>query len=52
MRQQHLESVRSVSRDAALKSAKGQLTSAQGKYDGAQAQENYSEIHSPIEGVL
>jgi len=48
----HLESVRSVSREAALKAAKGQLTSAQGKYDGAQAQESYSEIRSPIDGVV
>lgn len=48
----HLDSVRSVSRDAALKAAKGQLNSAQGKYDGAQAQENYSEIRSPIDGVV
>ena len=48
----HLESVRSVSRDAALKAAKGQLTSAQGKYDGAEAQKSYSEIRSPIDGVV
>ena len=31
----HLESVRSVSREAALKAAQGQLTSAEGKYKGA-----------------
>jgi HlyD family secretion protein len=48
----HLESVRSVSRDAALKAAKGQLASAQGKYDGAEAQKSYSEIRSPIDGVV
>ncbi|MGA2171265.1 MAG: efflux RND transporter periplasmic adaptor subunit [Terracidiphilus sp.] len=48
----HLESVRSVSREAALKSAQGQLTSAQGKYEGAQAAVNYSEIKSPIDGVV
>lgn len=35
-----------------LKSAKGQLTSAQGKYEGAAAQLAYSEIHSPINGVV
>ena len=34
----HLESVRSVSREAALKAAQGQLTSAEGKYKGAEAQ--------------
>jgi multidrug resistance efflux pump len=48
----HLESVRSVSREAALKSAQGQLTSAEGKYKGAKAQVNYSEIRSPINGVV
>ena len=49
---QHLDSVRSVSREAALKSAQGQLTSAEGKYKGAQAQLDYSEIRSPIDGMV
>ncbi len=48
----HLQSVQNVSHDAALKSAQGQLTSAEGKYKGAEAQVNYSEIHSPIDGVV
>ena len=48
----HLESMRSVSRAAALKAAQGQLTSAEGKYEGAEAQVNYSEIRSPIDGVV
>jgi multidrug efflux pump subunit AcrA (membrane-fusion protein) len=48
----HLESVRSVSREAALKSAQGQLTSAEGKYKGAEAAVNYSEIKSPFDGVV
>ena len=48
----HLESVRSVSREASLKAAQGQLTSAEGKYKGAEAQVNYSEIRSPIDGVV
>jgi HlyD family secretion protein len=48
----HLDSVRSVSREAALKAAEGQLTSAEGKYKGAQAQQSYSEIRSPIDGVV
>jgi multidrug efflux pump subunit AcrA (membrane-fusion protein) len=48
----HLESVRTVSREAALKSAKGQLTSAEGKLKGAEAQVSYSEIRSPINGVV
>jgi HlyD family secretion protein len=49
---QHLESMQKVSREAALKSAQGQLTSAKGKYLGAEAQVSYSEIHSPIDGVV
>ena len=48
----HLESVRSVSREASLKAAQGQLQSAQGKYEGAEAQKDYSEIRSPINGVV
>ncbi len=48
----HLESLRSVSRAAALKAAEGQLTSAEGKYKGAQALESYAEIRSPIDGVV
>lgn len=48
----HLESVKNVSREAALKSAQGQLTSAEGKYKGAAAQVNFSEIRSPINGVV
>jgi len=48
----HLESLRNVSRDAALKSAQGQLTSAEGKYKGAAAMVRYSEIRSPIDGIV
>jgi multidrug resistance efflux pump len=50
--ERHLESVRTVSREAALKAAQGQLASAEGKYKGAEAQVNYSEIRSPIDGVV
>lgn len=50
--QKHLEGVQSVGHAAALKAAKGQLTSAQGKYLGAEAQVSYSEIRSPINGVV
>lgn len=49
---QHLTAVEQVSRAAALKSARGQLESAQGKYLGAKAQFRYSEIRSPINGVV
>ena len=48
----HLEAVRAVNRAAALQEAKGQLASAQGRYEGAEAQMGYSEIRSPISGVV
>ena len=48
----HLKSMQNVSRDAELKTAQGQLTSAEGKYKAAAAQVNYSEIHSPINGIV
>lgn len=48
----HLESMKNVSREAELKSAQGQLTSAEGKYKNATAQVGYSEIRSPINGVV
>lgn len=48
----HLAGMQQVSREAALKAAKGQLESAQGKYQGAEAQLSYSEIRSPISGVV
>ncbi|MHB8652405.1 MAG: efflux RND transporter periplasmic adaptor subunit [Terriglobia bacterium] len=49
---QHLESLQSIGKQQDLKSAAGQLTAAQGKYQGAQAQLSYSEIRSPISGVV
>ncbi len=48
----HLDAVHKVNRAAALKEAQGQLTSAQGRYEGAEAQLSYSEIRSPIDGVV
>lgn len=48
----HLESMKAVSHEAALKEAQGTLESAKGKYMGAEAQVGYSEIHSPINGVV
>jgi HlyD family secretion protein len=48
----HLDSVHSVSRAAALQAAQGDLASAEGKYQGAEAQVSYSEIRSPIDGVV
>jgi multidrug efflux pump subunit AcrA (membrane-fusion protein) len=49
---QHLDAVQKVSHKAALESAQGQLTSAKGKYLGAQAQLSYTEIRSPIAGMV
>jgi HlyD family secretion protein len=49
---QHFESVQKTSNKASLESAKGQLDSAKGKYLGAQAQLSYTEIHSPVDGVV
>jgi multidrug efflux pump subunit AcrA (membrane-fusion protein) len=48
----HLESMQKVSHEAALKAAQGQLTSAEGKLKGVKAQVSYSEIRSPISGVV
>jgi multidrug efflux pump subunit AcrA (membrane-fusion protein) len=50
--QRHLQSLQAVGRQQTLKSAQGQLESAQGKYNGASAQFSYSEIRSPINGVV
>jgi len=49
---QHLDAMQQVSREAALKAAKGQLQSARGKFQGAEAGLAYSEIRSPIAGVV
>jgi HlyD family secretion protein len=50
--QKHLDSLMAVGKRSELKSAAGQLQSAKGKYLGATAQLEYSEIHSPIDGVV
>ncbi len=49
---QHLKSLQSVSQEATLKSAQGALDSAKGKYEAAQAGLSYSEIRSPLDGVV
>ena len=48
----HLESLNALVKEQSLKAAGGQLASARGKYMGAQAQLGYSEIRSPIDGVI
>jgi HlyD family secretion protein len=49
---EHFESMQSVSHKAALENAQGNLDSAKGKYLGAEAQLSYTEIRSPIDGVV
>lgn len=50
--QQHLASVQKIGRKSAIETAQGQLQSAKGKYLGAEAQLSYTEIRSPINGVV
>jgi multidrug efflux pump subunit AcrA (membrane-fusion protein) len=50
--ERHQQNLQAVGRQQTLKSAQGQLESAQGKYNGAAAQFSYSEIRSPINGVV
>jgi HlyD family secretion protein len=50
--QNHLESLKAVSRAASVQQAEGQLSSAKGKYLAAEAQVSYSEVRSPIAGVV
>jgi HlyD family secretion protein len=52
MAQRHLEAMQAIGKQQTLKSAAGQLESAKGKYLGATAQLSYSEIRSPINGVI
>jgi HlyD family secretion protein len=48
----HLDALMAIGKQQELKSAAGQLESAKGKYLGAAAQLSYSEIRSPISGVI
>jgi HlyD family secretion protein len=48
----HLDTLQAVGKQQELKAAAGQLESAKGKYLGAAAQLSYSEIRSPIDGVV
>ena len=50
--QKHLDALMAVGKQNTVKSAAGQLESAKGKYMGAEAQLGYSEIRSPIDGVI
>lgn len=48
----HLASLGRVSRKATLDQAQGQLASAKGKYEAAEAQVSYTRILSPVAGVV
>jgi len=50
--QKLLADLQRVGKDQALKSARGQLSAARGKYLSAKAQLSYSEVRSPIDGVV
>ncbi len=50
--QKQLADLQRLGKEQALKSASGQLSAAKGKYLNAQAQLSYSEIRSPIDGVV
>lgn len=48
----HLQTTESVSRVEQVKGAEAQVESAKAKYEGAEAQLSYSEIRSPIAGIV
>jgi HlyD family secretion protein len=50
--QRQLDDLKRLGQAESLKSATGQLGAAKGKYLGAEAQLSYSEIRSPIDGVI
>lgn len=52
MAQKHLDALLAIGKQQGLKLAAGQLESAKGKYQGAEAELGYSEIRSPISGVI
>ncbi len=50
--QRHLDALNATVKQQELKGLQGQLSSARGKYRGAEAQLSYSEIRSPLDGVV
>jgi multidrug efflux pump subunit AcrA (membrane-fusion protein) len=48
----HLRGMQSVSREESIKQAQGQLKSAKGKYLSAKAQLSFTDIRSPIRGIV
>ena len=49
---QHLKTQEGVSRPELVKSAEAQMRAAKARYDAAEAQLSYSEVHSPIAGII
>ena len=47
-----LQATQSVLRQTSAETAQGQLLSAKGRYQGAEAQVSYANLHSPINGVV
>jgi HlyD family secretion protein len=50
--QKHLEALQRIGKEAQTHSVEGQLEAAKGRYEGAEAQLQYSQITSPIDGVV
>jgi HlyD family secretion protein len=50
--ERQLQDLQRLGKQQALKSAEGQLSAAKGKFMGSKAQLSYSEIRSPIDGVV
>ena len=48
----HLQTLQSVGRQEQVRNVAGQLDAAKARYQGAEAQLSYSEIRSPISGVV
>src|ERR1700680_92172 len=48
----HLDTLNAIGKQLELKSAASQLESAKGKYLGAEARLSYSDIRSPMDGVI
>jgi len=49
---EHLRALQSVGKEEQIKSAQAQVESARGHLQSAEAQVSYSEVHSPISGVV
>jgi len=50
--QEHLRTLEAVSKDAQIRQAAAQVVAARGQYQSAEAQVSYTEIRSPMNGVI